>query len=439
MDERRMGELQAMLPFSLLVPKERVRHAGDGGCPPNSVGEENFEIVEVIVRKETPPCMKSAKEVVLRRHEDALRFRNKLNVTSWSCFRCSSAVVRVIITERRLNPEEGGERWLGIRIKQHLVSEFSPSGYTHAALCPPYGQPECSSLVDRITIPLFHADDSNRPAFVCGTDYGGCYCAAGVLFGTQVELRIEDSSDLEPDWQLLLRLAGTLAPVVYGISFRVYAESLYLARYPSAKHNYRGPTSLFAFKWNYGMQTTTAVKWRRASLLPHEDTRLPGEEAIELPGRLPVEIALGDDYVYTINSVGILYKNTNDTSAGGPGTRGGMPLDVSHVKEVLVLYQSPSKHCHIWIRAFRTRSFSFGAGRFPLHASYPRVEQIRIDSGTEAELHLACVAEDVGAWEAGWRAQRPGFVCLVQASPSIAATKASFSRLARSLLLKQLF
>ena len=307
--------------------------------------------------------------------------------------------------------DAGGAAWR-IRAKQYLAGEYSPSGYTHAALCPPYGQPSRESLV------AVEADDGNRPGCACGEDYGGRPCVAGTLFGTQYEMRVETGNmDLATHfgYDTLVELVGRLVPLRGGT--RAYARAAYLSRWPTAKHNYRGPSSLFGFKWNFGVPKARS-RWRAAGQGPAVGARAGGAD--DPPARLVM-----GDFPYEMDSVGVIED------------------DGGKLKEVLVLYRSASNHCHMWLRLLRTRSTSFSAGRFPLHSGYPRARTVRVGappgSGALHQMHMACVSEAIGPWEAGWRAQRrPGFVVLLQASPSVAASKSSFTALARSLVCRQL-
>ena len=79
MNARRMEELQAHLPFALLVPPEGEIRRTEG-----LAGAVTISTREVIVRLETRPCTRSASELVLRRLADALEARRRLNVPTWS-------------------------------------------------------------------------------------------------------------------------------------------------------------------------------------------------------------------------------------------------------------------------------------------------------------------------------------------------------------------
>ena len=252
-----------------------------------------------------------------------------------------------------------------------------------------------------------------QPGCVVGEDYSGNSCICGTLFGTQYELRVVscdndiDSENTVPDDELF-KIVSTFGlatdsttSTLFLQQFR-YATATYWRRFPKAKHAYRGPTSLFGrILWNYGLAGVSTV-WRTA-----EEDKLPGENIMQKELPLSFDIGRGSSKVtYGLDSIGVCTHDKKRKDSQGIS-----------VKEILAFYHSKCKHCHVWIRMIKSRS-SFPGGRLPLHPSYPRqisekIDNTRDGSSRNVDIHLACITEKWGSWEAGWCAQRKEFIVLV--------------------------
>ena len=117
------------------------------------------------------------------------------------------------------------------------------------------------------------------------------------------------------------------------------------------------------------------------------------------------------------------------------------------MKEMLALYWSPHRHAFIWVRFLRTRSQQPTKGRLPLDHRYPITEQMSIVVGKKRmtrDVHLACVTEEYGSWEAVSLAPRPSntetstktgdYMILIQMSPCSVSSKIAFTSMVRTVL-----
>ena len=92
------------------------------------------------------------------------------------------------------------------------------------------------------------------------------------------------------------------------------AHALYFGRYPRAIPNYRGPMSLFAYQWTFGV-TNSEAAWRSAH---SEAPRLEGERAmgIDMPQAMTVRAPRGSTppLIFTLDSIGTVSRRLNEAT-----------------------------------------------------------------------------------------------------------------------------
>ena len=413
--------------FALLMPQYHAL---------NTTNSETT-IRHVIVREEAKPRARRVTQTTIdfstmdASSASTTSTESSALITPWTTVRVASVVVRIEFYGAKL------------RIKQNLANEYSAAGYTHAALFPPYGRPDETHLV--------HIDGQcaagEMPGCVVGVDYARERCIAGILFGTQYEIRIEDedSATREITSEMLVHLVEQLRPVS---DLQVpYAHALYFGRYPRAIHKYRGPMSLFAYQWTFGV-TNSEAAWRSAH---SEAPRLEGERAlgIDLPQSLTLKAPRGSTppLIFTLDSIGTVSRMQQRQRGTEPNRRRGRQGAIK-VREMLALYWSPHRHAFIWVRFLRARSQQPMKGRLPLDHRYPVTEQMSIVVGNKRmtrDVHLACVTEENGAWEAVSQAlltpststtstRTSDYIILIQMSPCAASSKIAFTSMVRTVL-----